>query len=572
MNRSLRTLICRLVGVLAGVVLLSASTVATVSAYVPPDPRPDPVWVGSIHYGAIPPQRPDGPVLVFVHGYGGTAGNWWTVPANGQGNDMYAMAYGAGYRTAFVDLGGRDGQDSGTMWSNGQLLSWQLETIAEHYGVEILDIVAHSKGGIDSQAAVVHYGGWRLVRRVFTLSSPHQGSELADLLYSDWAFSLAPQLGLLNDATFTLQTSYMQAFRATTDPQVAGQDVRYYTAAGTDAGSQFSGLWLSGIYLSPFGPNDGAVTLASTVLPSADTPIVLPVDHYEIKRGHTAFPWIDAALRGSLSHLHMPLIMGPDQGSPEPGVQSQLVRRGGMIRTIATAKLPIESGVLKVTVDLMVPKETVTATVTTPDGLSHPMQLIPPTGEGLLGSVTHLVHVEDSPVAGEWTFTMKSPSRSAYLLVAKIDSPLVVTLDVTWGDAPSRQGTLWLRPHVEHNLGRPRVHDMKGSIRRVLPEAGANDPLLRNPCWQRGNSEVEWAANLKGQGICSVELPPEEGIYVVSLTVKGEMPDGTDFERSFVRSLGVATRDTDRRVPATLLESSRETRTIWPIVTVSGKE
>ena len=193
----------------------------------PPDPQPDPAWIKSIYYGAIPPENPDGPVLVFVHGYGGVADNWWTPTPHPHDelNDMYIMAYQAGYRTAFVSLGGQDGSETGSMWDNGQRLIWQLGVIASHYGVDTLDVVAHSKGGVDAEAAVVHYGGWGLVQHVFTLGSPHYGTELADLLYSDWAGWLARLLGLQDEATYALQTGYMQVFRALTDPKVAAQDV-----------------------------------------------------------------------------------------------------------------------------------------------------------------------------------------------------------------------------------------------------------------------------------------------------------------------------------------------------------
>ena len=47
-------------------------------------------------------------------------------------------------------------------------------------------------------------------------------------------------------------------------------------------------------------------------------------------------------------------------------------------------------------------------------------------------------------------------------------------------------------------------------------------------------------------------LPEKEGIYVVSATVTGEMPDGMPFERSFVRSLAVVKPETLRGGPTLL--------------------
>ena len=538
MNLSTRILTFGTVIVVAGVLLLGALAVeAHPTLQSPPDPQPDPAWIKSICYGAVPPENPDGPVLVFVHGYGGVADNWWTITSYDELNDMYAMAYQDGYRTAFVSLGGADGSETGSMWDNGELLNWQLGVIARYYGVDSLDVVAHSKGGVDAQAAVAHYGGWLLVRHVFTLGSPHQGCELADLLYSDWAGWLARLLGLQDEATYTLQTGYMQLFRALTDPRVAAQDVIYYRAAGTDTGPQFSGLWLSGLYLSLFGPNDGAVTVASTELPEAHTLFIQPYHHLNIFLGHTALPWIDAALNGdnpNRHRLYLPLVRA--NGTPEPPSRPQVIMRGGWLSGTVTETLPIESGAFKVTFDLMVPSDTVTATLTAPDAQPRLLEVVPPNGDWIFGRVWHLVYTEDNPVAGEWVFTISSPEESAYLLVAMIESPLEVVLR-GWLDGTMRPGDLLsLEAQASHPAGQPLVRRIEGRVTRVLPGRPPAAPML-----------------LVADGsTVPARLPPHEGIYAVSATVTGETPDGTPFERSFVRSLAVVRPETLRGGPTLL--------------------
>ena len=538
MNLSTRILTFGTVIVVAGVLLLGALAVeAHPTLQSPPDPQPDPAWIKSIYYGAVPPENPDGPVLVFVHGYGGVADNWWTITSYDELNDMYAMAYQDGYRTAFVSLGGADGSETGSMWDNGELLNWQLGVIARYYGVDSLDVVAHSKGGVDAQAAVAHYGGWLLVRHVFTLGSPHQGCELADLLYSDWAGWLARLLGLQDEATYTLQTGYMQLFRALTDPRVAAQDVIYYRAAGTDTGPQFSGLWLSGLYLSLFGPNDGAVTVASTELPEAHTLFIQPYHHLNIFLGHTALPWIDAALNGdnpNRHRLYLPLVRA--NGTPEPPSRPQVIMRGGWLSGTVTETLPIESGAFKVTFDLMVPSDTVTATLTAPDAQPRLLEVVPPNGDWIFGRVWHLVYTEDNPVAGEWVFTISSPEESAYLLVAMIESPLEVVLR-GWLDGTMRPGDLLsLEAQASHPAGQPLVRRIEGRVTRVLPGRPPAAPML-----------------LVADGsTVPARLPPHEGIYAVSATVTGETPDGTPFERSFVRSLAVVRPETLRGGPTLL--------------------
>ena len=559
----------------------------------PPDPQPDPSWIKSIYYGAVPPENPDGPVLVFVHGYRGTADNWWTITPQDELNDMYIMAYQAGYRTAFVSLGGPDGSQTGSMWANGEVLRWQLGIIALHYGVDSLDVVAHSKGGVDAQAYVVHFGGWRLVRHVFTLGSPHHGTELADLLYSVWGGWLARLLGLQDEATYTLQTGYMQVFRSLTDPIAATQDVIYYRAAGTDTGPKYSGLWLSGMYLSLFGPNDGAVTVASTELPGAQTLFIRAYHHLNIFLGHTALPWIDGALNGEQPYpyqIHLPLVTG--SATPEPPSRSQVILRGGALTGAVTQTVPIESGAFKVIFDLMVPSDTVTATLTAPDALPRPLEVVPPTGDWLFGQLWHLAYAEDNPLPGEWVFTINSPEESAYLLVAMIESPLEVALR-GWPEGTMRPGdSLSLNVEASHPVGQPLVRRVEGRVSRALPmgskeqgsrgagEQGSTDEVGQDailPYEEQGSrgageqgstEEVGQDAILPygeqgsihlctsaPQHPCSEStsaLPEKEGIYVLSATVTGEMPDGTPFERSFVRSLAVVRPETLRGGPTLL--------------------
>ena len=101
---------------IALVAIVVACFVALVgqAAAQPPLPAPDPGGLPIIFYGADPPsppgvQEPD--VLIFVHGLGGTADNWWLA------NNAYQRAFELGYRTAFVEL-----DADASMVDNGTLL------------------------------------------------------------------------------------------------------------------------------------------------------------------------------------------------------------------------------------------------------------------------------------------------------------------------------------------------------------------------------------------------------------------------------------------------------------------
>ena len=516
----------------------------------PPDPQRLPhtgiSWLDNIYYGAIPPQASDGPVLVFVHGYGGTAENWWTTTPCGDENDMYVTAYQAGYRTAFVNLGGSDGQDTGSMWDNGQTLNWQLRAIAGIYRVDKLDIVAHSKGGIDAQAAIVYHRGSDVVGNVFTLGTPHQGSELADLLYSVPATWLARLLGLQNDATYTLQTGYMSFFRALTDPQAQDGDVTYYTAAGTDTGPLLSTLWLTGLYLSSFGPNDGVVTVASTELAGAQTLFVQPYHHYDIFLGHTAFPWIDAALREPetpVTHtVYLPLIrfdtgqpVSPVYSDPITPLESNFILRGGRLTEPVTETVPIEPGALTASFNLFVSDEAVTATLTGPDDLVHPWESTSGCG-GILADIPYQAYIASGPPSGEWTIDLDGPPDAAYFLVVVVESPLRVALHGV-PDKPVIPGsTLKLSADVDYPSGRTTIRRVDTHVVRSLPD-------------QDSGYRMKVTSNA---ATSSAHLPVEEGIYVISTTVRGETETGMPFERSFVRSLAVVKPETLRGGPTLL--------------------
>jgi len=162
---------------------------------------------GNIYYGATPSNlRAGSPVIVFIHGYSSRASTWW------DGNDMYNKAFADGYRTAFVSV-----NPDKDMWVNGQLFNNMLGTITNRFGVNRVVVVAHSKGGLDTDAALVHYGAKNKVARVITLSSPHHGTPLADLAQSGWVSWLSGVFGQVNDATNCLQTGYASYFRSQTD-------------------------------------------------------------------------------------------------------------------------------------------------------------------------------------------------------------------------------------------------------------------------------------------------------------------------------------------------------------------
>lgn len=273
-----------------------------------PVPIPQDCAEANVFYGAVPPGGEDAPVLVFVHGYGGQAIDWWFFNFGSGFNDMYDLAYSAGYRTAFVtdNLTGEAANCEVvrrpviSVFDAGDVLKRQLEYITDHYDVDQVSIIAHSKGGVDSQAAIVFSGAAGMVKNVFTLSSPHQGEILADLV---WSASDIPGLGDLLDffgkdeGLRTLRVNNMEVYRLYADEQAVNEQISYYSAGGT--GWQGSGgiTEIGGFILQLLGyDNDGVVTVASTYLPYALPFFVADYNHNEMYQGSNVFHYIQDVL------------------------------------------------------------------------------------------------------------------------------------------------------------------------------------------------------------------------------------------------------------------------------------
>jgi triacylglycerol esterase/lipase EstA (alpha/beta hydrolase family) len=269
-------------------------------AQSPPNPTPDPV-AQNIFYGATPSAGAHAPVIVFVHGLNGNASDWWV------NNDMYASAYGAGFRTAFVSLNANNTPNNAPWSQNGAVLKGLFPTIAAHFSAQQFYVVAYDKGGLDVQAALLTpgYTGLdpaisALVKAVFMFATPNHGTALAD-----WAFgagqSQAPQLGLTGPGWQSLEVATVGSFRSQADPVFAASQLQFYTFAGDTVGTDpiltVTGQILNG--LTP-GPNDGLATISSVRLPYAYSMDIgeTAANHYQMNQGHVSFSVANGSIQG----------------------------------------------------------------------------------------------------------------------------------------------------------------------------------------------------------------------------------------------------------------------------------
>ena len=111
------------------------------------------------------------PVL-FVHGMGFRdhkhLGYWGRIPK---------IFEQAGCRVFF---GNQDSNAS--IETNGEHIARRIDEIIAQTGAEKINIIAHSKGGLDSRYAISVLGKGDKVASLTTLSTPHHGSKTVDLL------------------------------------------------------------------------------------------------------------------------------------------------------------------------------------------------------------------------------------------------------------------------------------------------------------------------------------------------------------------------------------------------------
>ena len=132
--------------------------------------------------------------ILFVHGMGfrdsRVINYWGRIPKifEDDGNDVF---YG--------------NQDSNsTIEDNAQTLKCRVEGIIRETGAEKLNVIAHSKGGMDMRYAISTLGLNRSVASLTTINTPHNGSKTIDkVLTLPWLIVKA--IGKCSDICLSLQ-------------------------------------------------------------------------------------------------------------------------------------------------------------------------------------------------------------------------------------------------------------------------------------------------------------------------------------------------------------------------------
>ncbi len=73
-------------------------------------------------------------------------------------------------------------QSAASVEECGRELALRIKQIVQETGCEKVNVIAHSKGGLDTRAAIARYGADEYVASLTTINTPHRGCEFADFL------------------------------------------------------------------------------------------------------------------------------------------------------------------------------------------------------------------------------------------------------------------------------------------------------------------------------------------------------------------------------------------------------
>ena len=99
-------------------------------------------------------------------------------------------------------------QSAAAVEDSGKELAERIRQIVEETGCEKVNIIAHSKGGLDSRAALAQDGCARYVATLTTINTPHRGCIFAEYLYDK----------IPHSARLKLAAAYNAAMKKAGDP------------------------------------------------------------------------------------------------------------------------------------------------------------------------------------------------------------------------------------------------------------------------------------------------------------------------------------------------------------------
>jgi pimeloyl-ACP methyl ester carboxylesterase len=440
----------------------------------------------------------EGYPILFIHGIHASSDTWI------RENDLQEFSRKYGHQAVFIDL-----HPDEDMWKNGQLLEKKLREIYDHFKRKVV-VVGHSKGGIDVQTALVHYGAGPYVERVITLSSPHHGSELADLAYSKWAGWLTDALKSKDNAVFSLQTGYMKSFRSQTDELELAKSIPFYTFGGTGWGGMNSALYWGGLYLRRFGQSDGAVLVTSSRLPYGDEVSIQDWSHTTIKVGGEIFPYLKKILTEEVQE-----VSNADMSELANEGETSVLHRGGVCIGVGVEKFSVEEEVEKISVDWISDQQAAIYELISPNGQVYKQFMITEDATGFFPGAYHHYILISKPLIGEWEMRAHNSQSEKYML-----SVLFHTGNSEGGSQLAGDGEpLMASGNVQ---GKPIKKTY--SIHHIPTKSG----------------NKKQTSFITTEDLSSFPLAEfEEGVHNITIDIEGETQEGNKFQRTIIQTVYV---------------------------------
>lgn len=162
-----------------------------------------------------------------------------------------------------------------TIDTNSQLIKNKILEIKAETGCEKVNIIAHSKGGLDSRYAITKLGMADSVASLTTVGTPHRGSQVAeeanaipDSIYRKVSDFMDKRFKSFGDNTpdfYTLAHQLSCGFAEKFNAEVPDSDKVYYQSYASVMKYPFSFnlLGFTNLLLHKYGANDGLVTVES---------------------------------------------------------------------------------------------------------------------------------------------------------------------------------------------------------------------------------------------------------------------------------------------------------------------
>ena len=238
----------------------------------------------------------NGEVVVFVHGQSPYMSDFWKM----DNNTILNVVKSAGLSSALVNL-----DPHGSLKSNGQTLTIQLQYIVNLFKVPKVTLICHGKGCIDAEASIYYNNADVYIDKVFAIAAPFYGTPVYTILHDSTVSLRMPGL-TKNSATYDLQTTEMQTFRHAYDN--SAKKVPFFTIGGT--GSQNNESIYNGtvkLFLNALGSNDDVFLVNGTNRPGCVNIGLFPFYHNQLAQASVFWDLIHPFISDKQYSLKFPI-------------------------------------------------------------------------------------------------------------------------------------------------------------------------------------------------------------------------------------------------------------------------